>query len=76
MKNDILHNIGGLIDKINTLKVQLEDQLSDLEDWELENNEDSFHSDEYEAVRAYLDYIDIAEEQLFPVKLPNCSICE
>jgi hypothetical protein len=78
-KQEILKNIGGLVDKINTLKVQLEDAFNDLE--ELEELEDehydsSFYSDEHDALKEYLDYLDIAEEQLYNVKLPNCSFCE
>lgn len=76
MKQEILENIGGLVDKINTLKVQLEDAFNDLEEWEDENNDSSFYSDEHDALKEYLDYLDIAEEQLYNIKLPNCSLCE
>lgn len=76
MKQEILENIGGLVDKINTLKVQLEDAFHDLEELEYEYNDSSFYSDEHDALKEYLDYLDVAEEQLYNIKLPNCSLCE
>ena len=76
MKNEILENIGGLVDKINTLKVQLEDASNDLRDLEDEHSDSSFYSDTYDALKEYLDYLDIAEEQIYNIKLPNCSLCE
>ena len=75
-KNKTLENIGELVDKINTLKVTLEDALDELRDYEDEHNDSSFYSDTYDALKEYLDYLDIAEEQLYNVKLPNCSLCD
>lgn len=74
-KQESLKNIGGLVDKINTLKVRVEDALDELRDYEDECNDSSFYSDTYYALKEYLDYLDIAEEQLYNVKLPNCSLC-
>lgn len=65
-----LEIIGGLIDKINSLKVQLEYELKSYEGCE---NSDY---DICDAVQSYIDYIDIAEDEImqYEIKLPNCGI--
>lgn len=75
-KQELLENIGGLVDEINTLKVRVEDALDDLRDYEDEHNDSSFYSDTYYALKEYLDYLDIAENQVYNIKLPNCSLCD
>ena len=50
-KQETLENIGKLVDKINTLKVTLEDELTMLD----------CNSDEYNALQDYVDALDSAE---------------
>lgn len=64
MNTDTLKNIGKIVDKINSLKVQLEDELSELD----------CDSDEYNALQDYVDALDSAETELSEnITLPNCN---
>ena len=61
---ETLETIGELVDKINSLKVQIEDELSMLD----------CDSDEYNALQEYVDALDSAETELSEnIKLPNCN---
>lgn len=65
MNTDTLENIGKIVDKINSLKVQLEDELSDLDS----------DSEEYNALQDYVDALDSAETELSvaELNLPYCN---
>lgn len=58
-----LEYIGGLVDKINSLKTELEDAVSELYDSDIEC-----------ALLNYIDALDIAESELASeIILPNCE---
>lgn len=63
--HEILKNIGLIVDKINSLKVQLEDELSEFDC-------DSY---EYNALQDYVDALDSAETELSDaeISLPCCN---
>ena len=65
MNTDTLENIGKIVDKINSLKVQLEDELSELD----------CDSNEYNALQDYVDALDCAETELSDaeINLPCCN---
>lgn len=65
MNTNTLENIGKIVDKINSLKVQLEDELSDLDS----------DSEEYNALQDYVDALDSAETELSnaEISLPCCN---
>ena len=61
---ETLETIGKLVDKINSLKVQVEDELSMLDC-------DSY---EYNVLQEYVDALDSAETELSEnITLPNCN---
>lgn len=63
MNNETLKNIGEIVDRINSLKTQLEDLVSDLYDSDVEY-----------ALLNYIDSLDSAESELASeVTLPNCE---